>query len=352
MPILCVVSALWSEFPATTLRYGAQFLFTCFVGVLFARMLTPRRFLTVMLVMLFSFCVASILSGRQGISAEGLVLIGLTGSKNQMGFAAQLLLMASLAVMLLREPARWLRWIAVLSLPICGYILLSVNSATALITAVLGTGMLYALWVTERFLPAARLAAIAMFVLIAAPLVLLAPEANAAWEDFLYNTLDKDPTLTGRTTLWERADDLIAQRPLVGWGYQAIWLGDSVETLTLKRMTGQPDLRGFHFHHQFRQAAVDTGLIGMFAFIGAVLAVAFAGLRQLILRPSVATSFFFVIFVLMIARSFTDVIIGPFSIHTILFFAACVYAFWRPQEVAAPAVQPAGPQLRASRALP
>jgi O-antigen ligase len=33
-----------------------------------------------------------------------------------------------------------------------------------------------------------------------------------------------DPTFTGRTTIWEFADNEIARRPLLGWGYQSFWL--------------------------------------------------------------------------------------------------------------------------------
>ncbi|MCO5059601.1 MAG: hypothetical protein M9905_17315, partial [Rhizobiaceae bacterium] len=137
-------------------------------------------------------------------------------------------------------------------------------------------------------------------------------------------------------------DALIAERPLLGYGYQAIWMGDSSETIGLKRLMGVEDGRQFHFHHAFRIVAVDTGMVGLAAFVVMLLLVGFAGLKQLLLRPRVETSFFFLIFALMVARAFTDAIIGPFSMHTLLFFAACVYAFWgmQPAEEAAPEQAP------------
>jgi len=42
------------------------------------------------------------------------------------------------------------------------------------------------------------------------------------------------------------------------------------------------------------------------------------------------------VFVLMTARGFTDLIISPINVHMVLFYAACTYAFWKPQEAAAP----------------
>lgn len=330
VPILALVSTLWSDFPTASLRYGAQYLLTAFVGVLLALLMTPRRFLLVFLVSMFAFCIGCILFGRQGSSAEGLVLIGLTGSKNQMGYAAQLLLLAGIAVLLLRDAPQLLRLIAWLSLPLGGFILLGVNSATALLMGIGGAIALLGLWFSERLAPGGRLAMLIGGIVILTPLLLLLPEAFAAWDHFLYDTLDKDPTLTGRTFLWTRADDLIERRPLLGYGYQAIWMGDSTETIALQRMTNITDGRVFHFHHQFRQIGVDTGLVGVACFIGALVSVGFCGLRQVLLHPTAPTSFFFIVFLLMTARAFTDVIIGPFSVHTILFFAAGVYAFWRP----------------------
>lgn len=348
VPLLAMISTLWSATPAATFRYGLQFVLTAFVGILLARLLSPRRFVSVFLVAMFLFCIASILYGRQGTSFNGMVLIGLTGSKNQMGFAAQLLVMGATAMLLMRNLTPPMRWVALLSLPVGGWVLLSVESTTALLLAIGGCAVLFGLWFVQRLQPGGRLAALIGALVILTPLLLLIPEGIAAWEHFLYDTLDKDPTLTGRTFLWERADDLIARRPLLGYGYQSVWMGDSTETIALQRMTGISDGRLFHFHHQFRQTAVDTGIIGLLALCGMLIATFFTGMRQLLLSPTVPTSFFFVIFILMVARAFTDVIIQPFNVHTVIFFAACTYAFWKPAEEAAQAAAPQGwrPQTR------
>jgi len=349
MPILAALSTFWSEATMTTLRYGMQFLFTAFVGVLLARLMTPRRFLIVFMLSMFAFCVASVVYGRQGASFEGPVLIGLTGSKNQMGYAAQLLILSGLAVLLLHGVPRWMRALAALGLPVGAYILLGVQSATALLMGIGGAAVLLVLWFTERMQPGGRLAALLGAAVIATPLLLLVPEALAAWDHFLFDTLDKDPTLTGRTLLWAQADEFIARRPVLGYGYQAVWMGDSSETTGLKRMFRVVDGRTFHFHHQFRQVAVDTGLVGLAAFVGALVAVGVSGMRQLLLHPSLPTSFFFIVFALMTARAFTDLIISPINVHMVLFYAACTYAFWRPEGAPAPAPALSWRRLRPAR---
>ncbi len=326
-PIIATLSAVWSEAPETSLRYGAQFIFTMFMGVLIARLLSPRRFLMVFCASVFVFCVLCILHGRQGTSADGMVLIGLTGSKNQLGYEAQLLMMSALALLLMGVRFVALRWLAVLSFPLAAYLVLEVNSATALLMAVGGSAAMLGLWFLQRFTPGGRLATLVAAMVVLAPISLVIPEIIDAMNHFLFDTLNKDPTLTGRVFLWAAADDLAARKPLFGYGYQAIWIGDSSESIGLRRMAGVSDGRTFHFHDQFRQFRVDTGLVGLIAFVGVLAAMGFAMLRRVLLRPDVPTAFFFVLYLLMVLRAFTDIIIMPFSIHTILFAAMGVYAF-------------------------
>ncbi len=45
------------------------------------------------------------------------------------------------------------------------------------------------------------------------------------WPELLVSLLGKDLTLTGRTEIWSAVMDSIAKRPLLGYGYQAFWLG-------------------------------------------------------------------------------------------------------------------------------
>lgn len=326
-PIIATLSAVWSEAPATSLRYGAQFIFTMFMGVLIARLLSPRRFLMVFCASVFVFCILCILNGRQGSSADGMVLIGLTGSKNQLGYEAQLLMMSALAMLLMGVRFVALRWLAVLSFPLAIYLVLETNSATALLMAVGGSAAMVGLWFLQRFTPGGRLATIVAVLVVLAPISLVIPEIVEAMNYFLFDTLNKDPTLTGRVFLWAAADDLAERRPLFGYGYQAIWIGDSSESIGLRRMAGVSDGRTFHFHDQFRQVRVDTGWFGWTVFVGVLAGIGFGMIRRVLLRPDVPTAFFFVLFMLMVARAFTDIIIMPFSIHTILFAAMGVYAF-------------------------
>jgi exopolysaccharide production protein ExoQ len=56
-------------------------------------------------------------------------------------------------------------------------------------------------------------------------IVVLTPMAVllAVFPDVVLELLGKDPTLTGRTELWEYVTGFISERPVLGWGLTAFW---------------------------------------------------------------------------------------------------------------------------------
>jgi exopolysaccharide production protein ExoQ len=66
------------------------------------------------------------------------------------------------------------------------------------------------------------------YLVVSATLLVLLSAAAAfivATPDLLISFLGKDATFTGRTEIWSAALNSIAKRPLLGYGYQAFWLG-------------------------------------------------------------------------------------------------------------------------------
>jgi exopolysaccharide production protein ExoQ len=338
LQLLALTSSFWSSVPDMTARYAAQALYTTLSALFLARLLGARRFLIILTTSAFTFCVLSLFYGRQGTSFHNMVLIGLTGSKNQMAFEALMLLMAAISTLMLSNLSKLIRWIALLSVPFAAFLLLTTESSTALVLGLVGSLAIIACRFAERMSPSGRIGMVLMFAAVLTPMTLLLPEINASVDHFMFDTLNKDPTLTGRTQLWDRADDLIARKPFLGWGYQAIWMGDSEDTIALRRLTNVQDGRLFNFHQQWRQIGVDTGIVGILIYALTSIAGIFAGFRQFLLRPSVPTSFFFISLTLLVARSFVEILMAPFSIHAIVYYAACLFAF-APGMVEAPAPQ-------------
>lgn len=325
-PIIAIASFIWSDLPADSLRYACLLFFTAFVGVLLANLVRPRRFIVMSFIGMLIFCVLSILTRNQGASVHGPVLIGLTGSKNQMAMAGYTLMMAALGVLLDGKNGALMRLAAAPSILLGLFIVATTDSATAVLVAA-ASGPLLVVMVVAQFLPpAGRIGTALALVAMLSPLALIWNDINDWLSNSVLSAMGKDSTLTGRTHLWEIAHDLIARRPLQGYGYQAIWMGDSADTLGILRWAGISDGRTFSFHNTYLQVGVDTGYLGITALVVVLAAIALAGLRQFILKPTVATSYFYLNFLIIVVISMTDVVILPFLPRTMLLFACGVYA--------------------------
>jgi exopolysaccharide production protein ExoQ len=133
--------------------------------------------------------------------------------------------------------------------------------------------------------------------------------------------LNKDATLTGRTILWEYADNWIERSPIFGNGYRSFWTGTSNDTVTLLAQFGLTDGRGFQFHHTFREILVDTGWVGLLAFGCTAAIFLFYVLAYALVTPNASSAFIASMYLLFLARTPTESIIIIFTPHTALFYA-------------------------------
>jgi O-antigen ligase len=77
----------------------------------------------------------------------------------------------------------------------------------------------------------------------------------------LVNRLISDPSFTGRDEIWRFAIDYIAERPIVGFGFQAFWgTPELVSAWTYLESWGY---RASDAHNGYLNIAVMTGLIGL-----------------------------------------------------------------------------------------
>jgi O-antigen ligase len=85
----------------------------------------------------------------------------------------------------------------------------------------------------------------------------------------LVGRLMSDPTFTGRVVIWQFALDHIAERPIIGFGYEAFWQTD--ELVSAWNWLESWGLRASHAHNGFLNIAVTTGLVGLVLTLGWVL---------------------------------------------------------------------------------
>jgi O-antigen ligase len=216
------LSASWSIAPDVTFRRSIALLMTTFFGLYLAARYDWREFLEllagVFLLLAVGNYVACLLFPGFGIHAtiHPGAWKGLWYEKNMMGaqMVVGLLALSAAAVI---APRRRKLWIAGAVLCV-GLVILS-TSTTALLGMVLALGGMTALALFRRGGPLPVLvvwggvAGVGAFL----ALILLAPEV-------FFHLIGKDPTLTGRTGIWEALFRRVALRPWQGYGFGAFWV--------------------------------------------------------------------------------------------------------------------------------
>ncbi len=234
---LAFASKYWSLDPATTSRRVIAMIFSgsfaiylgsTFHGPHLPRLLTRCIFILGLLSIFMVFAVPSI-GVHQDINAG--MWRGVWYEKNQMG-----MVMAAGGT----AAAAWaasedrLRLTPLLAILLCILLVLATRSKTSLLCIMLGVGMIGVLWTLKRGGPALAVAAVWMGVVGAA----------AGWWLWTYESaeilaaLGKDPSLTGRTDIWDALFVKIAERPWTGYGYNAFWGLESAPATWVRYQTG------------------------------------------------------------------------------------------------------------------
>ncbi len=86
----------------------------------------------------------------------------------------------------------------------------------------------------------------------------------------IVNGLGRDPTMTGRTVIWDYALLQIEERPLLGFGRGAFWDPQSPYAFAAGRQLSSW-FRPPHAHNGFIDLGLDVGLIGLALFVAVFL---------------------------------------------------------------------------------
>ncbi|NDG49034.1 MAG: O-antigen ligase family protein [Rhodospirillales bacterium] len=334
LPVLAVVSVVWSAYPAASARAGAQLLLTAMMGVLAARLLPPRAFVSAVVTSLALGALLCLAFGRYVLDplTGAAPFVGIFAAKNSMAFFMALLVIFGAAAALDRAQSSAVRLLGGAALLLAMPLLVLARSAGALVTTVLALGMLVGGLMLGRMRRAERGMLAAGGLLVAIPfLLLLAMLAlggtlGEVARDFIVRVLGKDLTLTGRTELWAHAWVQITREPWLGQGYQAFWQQGNPWAEGLWRQFHITGRSGFHFHNTFIDTAVTLGLVGAAGIAWLLLMGVFRTLRRVLVEPNFATASLFATATCLLARAFVEVdTTYPFAIGTFLLFAINAY---------------------------
>jgi exopolysaccharide production protein ExoQ len=128
---------------------------------------------------------------------------------------------------------------------------------------------LYVVWLQNKLLGYAFASLFAL--VLAAVGIALAVDPGT-----LLESMGKDPTLTGRTDIWRVVLELIVQKPLFGWGFQALFVeGDAVTNWVKAQLQAALP----HAHNAWLQITLEVGLVGLFLIVMIIGTALWRGLR-------------------------------------------------------------------------
>ncbi|UUL82384.1 O-antigen ligase family protein [Sphingomonas qomolangmaensis] len=337
LPAFALTSALWSEAPAATLRYGIFYLLTImpalFIGAGSDRLASLKGMFAIFAIYTF----ASLVFGRYvswGVS--GIAFAGLAGSKNMSGDLAALtmLLATTFGIWAMGQRRLVLAGFAVLTLLAALYALFASKATGALLAAGMAIPCIL-LWTASRRLPVGlRTAIFALTVLIAIGVAASASYWMAPLFDMVLENSGKDQGLTGRDFLWSMADRLIVERPLLGGGYRHFWLESNLDAQYVWREMMVPaGGGGFNFHNTPRDILVDLGIVGLILFTMVMIGGTFLTMFRTMLEPYYMGIFLCALIVFQAPRLFFELVAFQ-NMHysTLLVFMILAYGV-RPAKV-------------------
>jgi len=324
LPAYCVLSTLWSLFPPITLRYSIQLALTMAIAIVIAGRVSTPTLLRSLFIVYAIGVVASLLFGYR---PSGAAWLGIFGSKNAFAAHVAVFALTSVAVTLDNTSPLLLRLGALFGALISGPLLVMAQSAGAILMVVPCAVVVVLVMLTNRLTGMQKVFLAACMTLILAAVALFAVANGEALMASILDSSGKDTTLTGRTDLWAIGLSFIAERPLLGVGYNAFWVRGFAPAEQLWAMFDVPSGAGFNFHNTYISNTVELGLIGMLLQVaiiygGAALIAAYA-----LVRPNAQNAFLLGLQLLMILRSFIEVeVFFEFSVRSILAVATFIYA--------------------------
>jgi exopolysaccharide production protein ExoQ len=318
LPLLALVSVLWSDYPNATLRIGLEYLATTLIGIWAACSIKPSITISALMssLILAIFC-SVFMSPHDNV--------GIFGSKNYYALCISLLMLTAITVALDKSQPRAFRLIGFVAFALSPPELLFAQSVGALVDTCATLAMFFALRTASQLQPRVRsLALLIIFVFGTALFLLGVSSINSS--DVL-GLVGKDATLTGRTQIWQHGFDSIASHPIAGVGYGAFWQVGNWSAEQIWRFMQIPGKSGFHFHDVYLQIAVDLGAIGLSVFITTLIVLIFRAVG-VICSPSLKGEQWFAINMLIffILRSPIEVdLFFPFNIPSVVICFVWVY---------------------------
>jgi exopolysaccharide production protein ExoQ len=273
--LLAGLSTLWSLDSGLTLARSISLLAPTAVGLMLPSRFTSRELIRILAVALGLAALCSVLVALAlpdiGIESieYGDAWLGVYSQKNDLGRAMALATAVFALLALEGSRYRWLLWLAAVGT--FGVLLLA-RSATSLVVCVAVLALIPLLR-SLRF-RSATVVGLWILAVLVATIVLTVVVSNL---EPTLALLGRDRTLTGRTDIWAAVMVSIAERPWLGYGYNAFWQEWSGPSAAVLSAVGWETP---HSHNGVLDLWLDLGAVGIAVFItGLVVATRASVLR-------------------------------------------------------------------------
>jgi O-antigen ligase len=251
----------WSFAFSTTMKATAIIFFVCTLAAHIGKRYSLEKICTMMryayLFTGFMSMFYAIFKPAIGIRSKG--WRGIYIHENFLGIGIALNMILWILNCLNKPKYPWLSWTVVI---ISFYILQMTKSAGAFVNAIFLIGLLGLLQVLKNMSARQAFAAIVIFMAVSIVTSILVIEN---WVELL-SSLDKDPSLTGRTQFWPQLIEAMGKRPLLGYGYDNFWQPDRGLDNPAANIETTSGYKPPNAHNGFIQLGIELGYVGLILF--------------------------------------------------------------------------------------
>jgi O-antigen ligase len=183
------------------------------------------------------------------------------------------------------------------------YLFIKANSQTSLMTFIIGLVMLFGLSLLKTEIKYINI------LLIHIAMLIIAIQMTEALNTLFIN-IGRDPTMSGRTELWEHLIQMNAN-PFIGTGYRSFWAGERLSTLW-RDYWWHPK----QAHSGYLETFLNLGILGLFSLMTFIFASYRIAKKELIAGIEIGKFRMVVLFMLLI-YNYTE---ASFIISTPLWF--------------------------------
>ncbi|WP_350653780.1 O-antigen ligase family protein [Pseudoalteromonas sp. D48-MNA-CIBAN-0056] len=272
IPLLAIVSSIWSDIPLTTLRGGIQLLLTTVFAMIIAAVVRFESFIKIAGFCFFITMFLCLVSDRyalNGMTGEH-SLIGIFDSKNFLSMNASLGVLVGFAIYKNKSFQCMINIFGAVLVALSFLVLLKANSLGSIVTTILVMLLAFLYIYYQRIqLPLFVRGQFNWFIVISFLIlvaILIVIGNTSTFDNVMYD-LGKDPTLTGRTFIWSRGLESVTENPIFGLGFQSAFYVGNPLAEEIWEFAHVPSGAGFNFHNMYIDITVEMGLLGGFIFI-------------------------------------------------------------------------------------